>query len=1848
MKKLGLLFLALFVFGGGLFYAFAGDGGFFDSSSSHFVIQPSRLEVGLSAKADDKTPFFVSPTTLPSFTIARKGKNETEKLNICRIDLKNPGKWLTLGISHLDTTSPAEVKRWVDHNAEYFPSSSFIDTANDPYEKSIGRLQKDGVVKGYADNSFHPQGNISRAEFLKIVTEATPNAKAEMGAEKDCFGDTKGHWGEKYICYAKNKGFVKGKNDGSFHPDDSVSYAEALKILYNIQNDRDVKQGVGEQTWFEPFVTDAQQRGIEAPEFGVSAYSADTMIITRGQMAELLVRYLDTKHPEQKAEFVRKFPVAGSEEALKKIPELSVKKSDFSAKDCAEFITVDVPMDIKKPKTVFDLNTVKSQFKIPFGLFAVYLNDDQEMQFSTRYFAVMNAGVLLKKSESTTFAWVFDPATGTPLKNAKVYGKRIEDKDSFWNASDEGMSGGKFGLPYFSGPFEKSDKKYQLKKTVTSYLSTTGKDSILLGTTNDSGMIQIPASSILKNKKVVDPNFFLIEHENAWGVHLESWKESINPRWFPDAWDNSAYETEVVGHIYTDRTMFRPGHTVNFKGVMFQHDAKTLGLQNLPEGLSVTVKLQKPYDDVAEPLATTTVKLSKNSSFSGSFVIPANAELGDFQIFVTAPKGYEKNYTVGNGIINTVRIEEYRRPTFYLNLLPEKHEYFTGETATIKALTARYAGGGIGGGKLSYRVTARPVYETDLENGGDGFQTEGLCTEYEYSPNCQYGYFEVTNGEIPLDKDGNGTLSLPLQFQQEVQTNLVLIIEATVKDSRGEETTELSSIIAYHQKNDSAVRPALKIVDRVQKTGSPFEIQLKSKNYQLKTVGNKPLKLVVQKAEEQCEMVKDLTRGERKSCTETMKVVEEKTLNTDANGNVLYRPVFTEAGKYLFAVTGDDKTPYFPQPTLVEPVYNSSGEVPRNGEVPSVLTETLWVVPTVPQVGVDKDEETSHQVELSLQKETFHEGEMAKLVITSPFPKAKVLITLEGNQVFDTKILDMVGNIAVYEFPVTKDMTPNIQVGAFLVETGTDIPRFKIGYQDLNLSLDERELTVTVTPEKPEYQTGENITLVVKTTDKNGKPVPAEVSIGVVDEALVRMAGQVDTNFLLRLFPRRYITLTSSTNLLAFLHDHFFSSFGGAGKGGVGKNIPDVRKDFKEVLYWNPAVQTDANGNAKVSFPSGESLTSYIALSAGFSTNASHKFGFGEGKLTVNKDFVLQPDLPRFLREGDSLSLTTRIVNTTNAVQTVTVSATASILATDIPSQSLSLAAGETKTVSFPVTVPDASAGKSSVITFVAKSANGTVGDAIEVTLPIETQGNRTLSQRNLILGKGTETLAFAGIAPENFESLSLSITNSSLTDLKSRALKLLSYPYGCAEQTTSSTMPNAIVASLQKELGESPALAEHNITAGFARLKTFQRTDGGFSLWENETESNPSVSAMVGGGLAFMKDAGYTAPASLLDPFQKYLKAQVSNNKDLNRPVKIRLLYVGITLGAFSETDAKSYLQAWYDQWKTLSGYEKTDLALAFAKVSLLSDADKKKITDEVLAIPSFTEAVKGIENIDSPHYFDGADGFAARQVRAALALDPTRENLSALVQKALNATGDDNYYYFSSSSEAEKLLSAYEYALKSGKRGGGDISLTFGGKTQTASFSPDKANTHPFAFSAKNSSLTPLTITNTGDGPLYVTSTLVFTAPPEKLGKSLNGMKITRTILDEKGNFLPKNAKIELGKTYQVQVTFSAPSSARSLAVSVPLPAGFEITTDYNGVCSWNPEEKGCKTEESYNFQHIEHRDNRADIFPYDGQKSGTYTFAVRPIASGKYSFPPATAVAMYDPKYYASTDGMRIEMK
>ncbi len=93
-------------------------------------------------------------------------------------------------------------------------------------------LQSLNIFNGYPDGTFNPAGNITRAEFSKIVVTASGYGGDVAAAAGDAkFSDMTGHWAAGYVNVASSVGVINGMGDGKFAPDENVTYEQAITML---------------------------------------------------------------------------------------------------------------------------------------------------------------------------------------------------------------------------------------------------------------------------------------------------------------------------------------------------------------------------------------------------------------------------------------------------------------------------------------------------------------------------------------------------------------------------------------------------------------------------------------------------------------------------------------------------------------------------------------------------------------------------------------------------------------------------------------------------------------------------------------------------------------------------------------------------------------------------------------------------------------------------------------------------------------------------------------------------------------------------------------------------------------------------------------------------------------------------------------------------------------------------------------------------------------------------------------------------------------------------------------------------------------------------------------------------------------------------------------------------------------------------------------------------------------------------------------------------------------------------------------------------------------------------------
>ena len=113
-------------------------------------------------------------------------------------------------------------------DAYWCQTNDFSDvSASDWYNNAISTLTNAGILDGYGDGTFRPNGNITRAEFATIAVRFF-----DLTYEgEDLFPDISDHWARDYINQAAAAGFVNGYEDGTFRPNNAITRAEAVTLV---------------------------------------------------------------------------------------------------------------------------------------------------------------------------------------------------------------------------------------------------------------------------------------------------------------------------------------------------------------------------------------------------------------------------------------------------------------------------------------------------------------------------------------------------------------------------------------------------------------------------------------------------------------------------------------------------------------------------------------------------------------------------------------------------------------------------------------------------------------------------------------------------------------------------------------------------------------------------------------------------------------------------------------------------------------------------------------------------------------------------------------------------------------------------------------------------------------------------------------------------------------------------------------------------------------------------------------------------------------------------------------------------------------------------------------------------------------------------------------------------------------------------------------------------------------------------------------------------------------------------------------------------------------------------------
>ena len=276
----------------------------------------------------------------------------------------------------------------------------------------------------------------------------------------------------------------------------------------------------------------------------------------------------------------------------------------------------------------------------------------------------------------------------------------------------------------------------------------------------------------------------------------------------------------------------------------------------------------------------------------------------------------------------------------------------------------------------------------------------------------------------------------------------------------GENVTVTESVTLARLGFSISAKPSQPVVI----AGEPFDLDLETKGADSEPLGT-ALKVAVLRMEKtKTSRILTLLPWPQAGCALAAEVLEsEIEVTTDATTGKARVPLKLEkGGEYRLRITGTDR---FGQPIVTE---------------------------TGVEVSDDKD---ANKLRIFVKNATLKVGEDAKVRLHSRMEKGLALLTYEGETILRYQIVDLKKGHNELPFGVGHDLFPNFRLAAAAID-GRDL---RVASKEFSV---ERELKVTLKPLKETFLPGEEGKFEISVTDQVGKPVEAELSLALVNEAL--------------------------------------------------------------------------------------------------------------------------------------------------------------------------------------------------------------------------------------------------------------------------------------------------------------------------------------------------------------------------------------------------------------------------------------------------------------------------------------------------------------------------------------------------------------------------------------------------------------------------------------------------------------------------------------------------------------------------------------------------------------------------
>ncbi|MBS0028690.1 alpha-2-macroglobulin family protein [Chitinophaga sp. 22321] len=915
---------------------------------------------------------------------------------------------------------------------------------------------------------------------------------------------------------------------------------------------------------------------------------------------------------------------------------------------------------------------------------------------------------------------------------------------------------------------------------------------------------------------------------------------------------------EAQTFLFADRSIYRPGQIIYYKGIVLRKRAKETG-SDILANYQTTVSL---FDVNGDKVDSVKVITNEYGAYSGKFVLPEGRLNGSFSLRDDKSNGYL-----------AFKVEEYKRPKFYVEFDTIKNSYRLGDTVTASAKALAYAGNNIDGAKVKYRVERQVRFPYPW---------------LFYKIAIPYGTSrEIVHGETTTDANGTFTVKFPALADKNVDPAgkpiFTYVVHADVTDLNGETRSSDQSVSVGYQSMEIAIDASdrmeqkelsrIKIFSRnLNGTYEPanFAVQLKplqpNKRLLRPRYWEAPDQFVMDETSYVQAFPVDIYKDENdpKNWARESAVVTE-SIASSPDGKITLNTAKLAPGFYELEVSAKDKNN---EPVIQKTTFELIDVKAKTLAAPAYL----W----------------SYQPEQATAP-----GNTADILLGT---SAKDLNILQSKLTAVTKEersnLDL-SDIKKLSYPVTESNRGGISLvyvfvkdnRVFAMQAGIDVPwsnkelQVKLGtHRDKLLPGEKEKWTAQITGYKNEKVAAEMLASMYDAsldafqphhwttpyiypnvsglTQFNGNEnFKMEVSTLQYDRDLPDHRSVAKEYDVLNLFDwemaeypvsggvrgrtpdmrvmakqkgvlaledaagaARVAAPASPPAPAAALNESVVTvGYGSKEKSSAKPGLPaanetpapSVRKNFQETAFFFPDLHTDKEGNITFEFTIPEALTKWNFQALAHTKDLS--FGMANASIVTQKVLMVQPNTPRFVREGDKMEFTAKVSNLSDTLligqahlellDANTMQPVDGWFQNISPLQHFTAQAGQSTLVTFPIQIPH---GFQSALIYrvTAQAANFSDGEenALPVLtnrmmvteampLPVRGDGKHDFTFEKLLHGDSSQTLVQHGVTVE--------YTSNPAWYAVQALPYLMEFPYECAEQVFNRYYANALATHI-------------------------------------------------------------------------------------------------------------------------------------------------------------------------------------------------------------------------------------------------------------------------------------------------------------------------------------------------------------------------------------------------------------------------------------------------------------------